>query len=169
MSVVRLLLLALALIVAGCGDEAPRLAAGQPVPAFTLERPDGSVVHFPDDLRGQVVAVRFWADWCPFCKGEMTALEPLYRRLHDSGFRILALNVRQDADTARAFAEAIGISYDVLLDRDGAVARAYGVTGLPTTFVVDRSGRLVTRIVGESTPELMERLVTGLLAPGEGR
>lgn len=159
----RWLLVVVTLVLAGCGDQAPRLVPGEATPAFALDGLNGESVSFPADLKGQVVAIRFWADWCPFCEGEMRAIEPVYRKLEGQGLRILALNVRQDRDIAAAFVEPLGISYQVLLDRDGAVARAYGVSGLPTTFIVDRDGRLVTRILGESTSEVFEKLVLEVL------
>jgi peroxiredoxin len=76
---------------------------------------------------------------------------------------ILALNVRQDRDTAAAFIEKLNISYPALLDKEGEVARAYGVIGLPTTFAIDREGRLHTRIIGESSAELFARIVDELI------
>ena len=151
----------LLVLLSGCGDQAPRLKQGEPTPSFTLDDLNGGSIAFPSDLAGQVVAIRFWADWCPFCKGEMHDLEPVYRAYEDKGLRIFAVNVRQDRETAAAFVEPLGISYEVLLDRDGSVARAYGVTGLPTTFIVDRRGRLVARILGESTAEVFEQLIQG--------
>jgi peroxiredoxin len=151
------------LLLAGCGGDTPQLAPGEPSPPFTLPALAGGPVSLPDDLRGQVVAVRFWADWCPFCESEMRSIEPVYRAYKDQGLRLLAINVRQDAQTAAAFVEPLGISYEVLLDEDGAVARAYGVSGLPTTFFLDRQGRLATRILGESTPEIFEQVVKDLL------
>ena len=154
------------LLLTGCGTETPQLVNGAPPPGFTLPRLEGGNSRFPEDYRGQVVMIRFWADWCPFCKGEMTALEPVYQRLRDQGFQILAVNVRQDAQTANAFVRRLGISYQTLLDSSGEVARAYGVQGLPTTFFVGRDGTLHNRILGESTPELTERLVSDLLGTG---
>jgi len=153
------MLLGLGLLLAGCGDQAPRLQHGTPPPAFALERLDGPPARFPDAFAGRVVVLRFWADWCPFCESEMQAIEPVYRRYRDRGLVILAVNVRQDRSTARAFVEPLNISYDTLLDPDGEVARAYGVLGLPTTFVIDRDGLLHTRIIGESTPELVEHVI----------
>ncbi len=73
------------------------------------------------------------------------------------------MNVRQDPDTAERFVRRLGISYETLLDSDGAAARSYGVIGLPTTFFVDREGRLRTKVLGESTPEVFERIVKELL------
>jgi peroxiredoxin len=151
------------LLLAGCGREPPQLAPGEPPPPFTLPALEGQPVALPADLQDQVVVVRFWADWCPFCKSEMQAIEPVYQAYRDRGLRVLAVNVRQDAKTAAAFVAPLEISYEVLLDGDGAVARAYGVSGLPTTFFLDRRGRLATRILGESTPEVFEQVVKDLL------
>jgi peroxiredoxin len=164
----RTALLAALLLLAACGDETAQLVNGEPAPAFTLPRLEGGSARVPDDYRGQVVAIRFWADWCPFCKDEMTALEPLYQRLKAQGFRILAVNVRQDAETAGAFVRRLGVSYETLLDGEGEVARAYGVQGLPTTFFVDGQGILRARILGESTPEVTERIVGELMGAGAG-
>ena len=159
----RLLVIGSMAFVAGCQGDIPGIQNGDPAPVFALPLLQGGTVAFPADLRGQVVALRFWADWCPFCEKEMKDIEPLHRKYRERGLRILAVNVRQDAATAGRFVDRLGISYEVLLDGDGAVARSYGVAGLPTTFLVDREGRLVTRILGESTPDLLERVLQGLL------
>lgn len=151
------------LLLTACGDPAPRLQAGDPAPPFTLPGLDGESLAVPVDFAGQVVALRFWADWCPFCATEMRDLEPLYRAYRERGLRVLAINVRQDRETAAHFAGRLGLSYPVLLDAEGAVARAYGVSGLPTTLFLDRQGRVATRILGESTPELFRRLLEELL------
>lgn len=156
--------LILPLLLAACSSDAPQLTKDQPVPGFTVPRLEGGTATFPRDYQGKVVAIRFWADWCPFCKDEMIALEPVYQQFHSEGFHILAVNVRQDADTAGKFVARLGISYETLLDVSGEVARSYGVQGLPTTFFVDRGGRLHARILGESTPEVTERIVREMLA-----
>ena len=153
----------LPLLLCACDGESPQLKNGDPVPVVELPGLNGQTIAVPADLRGQVVAVRFWADWCPFCENEMRNIEPVYRAYRDQGLRILAVNVRQDRDTAAAFVASLGISYDVLLDEDGVAARAYGVSGLPTTFFVDRQGRLHNRVIGESTPEVFEQVLKELL------
>ena len=150
-------------LLAGCEQNASTLQAGAPAPAFSLEPLNGPSVRFPEQYRGQVVAIRFWADWCPSCRSEMTALEPVYRQHRDRGLVILAVNVLQPPETVQAFVNQLGISYDVLLDRQGEVMRGYRVMGLPMTFIVDRQGVIRTRIVGESTPEVFERAIAGLL------
>lgn len=151
------------LLTSGCGEPTPQLQAGAPPPAFQLPRLGQDALAFPAQTAGQIVAIRFWADWCPFCESEMTQLEPVYRKYRDRGLRILAVNVRQDPDTARRFVSKLGISYETLLDSDGRVARTYGVLGLPTTFFVDRAGRLKGKVIGESTPEVFERIVQEML------
>lgn len=117
----------------------------------------------PSDFSGKVVALRFWADWCPYCRKEMTELQPVYARLHERGLEILAVNVAQDRDTVRRFIEPLGIRYPVLLDPEGATARAYGVNALPITWLLDRHGIVRGKIVGETTAEVFERQVVKLL------
>jgi peroxiredoxin len=139
------------------------LAKGQPAPAFHLSQMDQGSLNFPDDLKNKVVAIRFWADWCPFCKTEMHDIEPVYQKYKDQGLVILAINVRQNQETVQAFIQKLNISYHVLLDESGKVARAYGVSGLPITFFMGRDGTLQTRILGESTPQTFETIIQGLL------
>ncbi len=153
-------LLWLALLV-GCESPAPQLNA--PAAAFTLNLLNGGPVRFPDQYRGQVVAVHFWAAWCPYCLSEMAALEPIYRQRRDQGLRLLAINIMEDPDAVRAFVQKLGLSFEVLLDPEGEVMRRYGVMGLPATFMVDRQGIIRRRIMGESTPEIFEAAIKDLL------
>ena len=160
------LLIAL-LLLAACGDAQQHLKNGDPAPGFQLEKLDSGQARFPGQYKGQVVALRFWADWCPFCEGEMRQLEPVYRKYQEQGLTILAVNVRQDRETAAAFVGKLDISYDTLLDLEGEVARSYGVNGLPTTFIIDAKGVLRSRILGESTPEIFEQAVLAAMKSDE--
>ncbi len=166
---IRILIFTLLLVpalLAGCSDDTVQLQNGAPAPAFELPDLDGNRVRFPADLTGRVTAIRFWADWCPFCEQEMKELEPVYRKYRPRGLAILAVNVRQDRDTAARFVAKLGISYPTLLDQEGEVARRYGVMGLPTTYFVDGNGVLRAKVLGESTPDVFEKIVLELL---EGR
>ena len=147
----------------GCEPELPVLKNGAPAPAFTLERLDSSSIRFPEQYHGQVVVLRFWADWCLYCHSEMQALEPVYRQHRDQGLVILAINVMQSPAIVRKFVQEIGLSYEVLLDRQGEVMRRYQVMGLPMTYLIDRKGIVRARIVGESTPAVFTRTINGLL------
>ena len=155
--------LVLSVLLTGCEQNVTATKTDSPAPTFTLERLDGPAVHFPEQYRGQVVAIRFWADWCPYCHAEMQALEPVYRQYRDRGLAILAVNVLQSLETVRPFVQGLDISYEVLLDPQGAVTRDYRVMGLPMTFIIDRQGVIRARIVGESTPEVFERAIATLL------
>ena len=152
-----------ALLLTACGSESVQLSKGQMAPEFRLVDLQQNEARFPQDFTGKVVVIRFWADWCNFCETEMKAIEPVYQKYQQEGLAILALNVRQDRETAAAFIAKLDISYDVLLDTEGQAARIYGVMGLPTTFFVDREGRLHTRVIGESTPEVFEAILDEML------
>jgi cytochrome c biogenesis protein CcmG, thiol:disulfide interchange protein DsbE len=156
--------LILAFLLAGCGGEAVQPPVnGEPAPAFQAANLAGSNLKVPGDLAGKVVAIRFWADWCPYCRKEMAELQPVYARLHGRGLEILAVNVAQERDSVQRFVGPLGIRYPVLLDPEGVTARAYGVQALPITFLLDRRGIVRGKIVGEATPEVFERRVVELL------
>jgi thiol-disulfide isomerase/thioredoxin len=107
-------------------------------------------------LRGSVVLVNLWATWCEPCRWEMPELERLYRRLGPRGLVVVAVSedeappggvagLRRDL---AGFTSARGISFPVLLDPEGRLGRLFGVSGLPTTFLIDRDGRVVRRVLG---------------------
>ncbi|KAF0102515.1 MAG: Thiol-disulfide isomerase and thioredoxin [bacterium] len=150
-------------LLVACGEEPMPPATGQPAPAFVAHTLTGAAVKVPADYAGRVVALRFWADWCPYCREEMAALAPVQARLRDRGLTLLAINVAQDADTVARFARGLGIDYPILLDTDGAIARAYGVRALPVTYLLDRDGRVRGKIVGEATAAVFEARVRELL------
>lgn len=156
--------LASILLLAACGgQDTPTPANGQPAPAFRLVALAGGQIDLPQSLAGKVVALRFWADWCPYCRKEMAELQPVYARLQPQGLEILAVNVAQSPDSVRRFVEPLGIAYPILLDPEGATARAYGVKALPMTWLIDCHGMVRGKIVGEATPEVFERKVRELL------
>ncbi|MFA7617944.1 MAG: TlpA disulfide reductase family protein [Thiohalomonadaceae bacterium] len=150
----------------GCESGAPRLKAGDIAPPFELLTMDGDALELAD-LHGQVVAVRFWADWCPYCRSEMIALEPVYRRLHGEGLEILAVNVAQERATVVNFMKMLDVSYPALMDETSEVARLYGVIGLPMTVFVDRAGRVRGKILGESDASSFETMARSLLSESE--
>jgi thiol-disulfide isomerase/thioredoxin len=143
-----------ALIVAGLvlrstgllpGSQAPTPpAAGQPggpAPDFSLPLADGGGgSRTLAQQRGKVVLLNFWATWCEPCRAEMPALQQLDQDLRDRPFALYPINLQEDAATVDPYTQQIGFQVPVLLDQEGAVTRAYGVRGLPATFLIDRSG-----------------------------
>jgi len=102
-----------------------------------------------DKVRGKVVLLRFWADWCPYCRYEMPVIDKYYRKLNKEGFLVLAVNVKQSAEVALAFTAQLDITFPVPLDPDGKMARRYGVYAIPTNFLIDRQGVIREILIGE--------------------
>jgi len=102
-----------------------------------------------DKVRGKVVLLRFWADWCPYCRYEMPIIDKYYRKLNKEGFLVLAVNVKQSAEVALAFTAQLDITFPVPLDPDGKIARRYGVYAIPTNFLIDRQGVIREILIGE--------------------
>jgi cytochrome c biogenesis protein CcmG/thiol:disulfide interchange protein DsbE len=164
MTRMRPLVLLLAFLVAACGGEpAAKLNAGDAAPAFEARRLDGSAVQVPAAYAGRPLVIRFWADWCKYCEGEMKAIEPVYLRYRDRGIEVLAVNAGQDRAIVAAFVGKLGISYPALLDEDAAAAKRYGVVGLPTTYFIDSHGKVKAKIVGEADAATFERRLLELL------
>lgn len=145
-------------------------AAGRPAaverdqlaPLFRLTTIDGQTIDLAD-TQGDVVLVNFWATWCPPCRAEMPVIEAAYQQHKDKGFRVLAVDLREDAPLVTAYGQELGLSFPLLLDQSGDVALAYRVQNLPRSFLIDRQGRVVRIHPGELTPETIERYLQELL------
>lgn len=135
----RVVMLCCIALLSACGEQ-----RFQPLeaPDFSLPLLDGSGTASPGELRGQVVYLSFWASWCIPCRQEMPYLAQLWERHHQRGFQVLAINVDEDVEAARAFVEEYGIEFPVLLDTAREVSASYRVPGYPTHFIVDRTGRI---------------------------
>jgi cytochrome c biogenesis protein CcmG, thiol:disulfide interchange protein DsbE len=151
------------LLVVACSENKVALAKGQPTPDFNLENLQRQNVNFPGDFSNKVVLISFWADWCPSCKKELRDFETIYQKYHEQGLVVLALNIEQDEQTAEAFISDLNLSYDVLLDAKGDVAKRYATKSLPATLVLDREGNLHTRLLGETPADVFEEIITSLL------
>ena len=121
--------------------------AGAHPPDFAGRTTDHRRVSL-NELRGKVVVVNFWASWCLECRPEMPVLENLHRELASRGLAIVGVNAREEARAITRYAEQLGLTFPLVLDRTGKINELYGVIGLPTTFVVARDGRAVAFAVG---------------------
>ncbi|MDR0586891.1 MAG: TlpA family protein disulfide reductase [Treponema sp.] len=101
-----------------------------------------------EDYRGKVLFLNLWATWCGPCRSEMPSMEKLYRRFRDKGLEILAVNIQEQKADVEAFMRRNKLNFPVVLDEDGRIARQYGVTGIPTSYILDRQGRVILRLVG---------------------
>ena len=120
-----------------------------PAPQFTLEDMDEEK-HSLEDLRGKVILLNFWATWCPPCRREMPSMQRLYEKYQGRGLVVVAVNQWEDADHVFAYTGDLNVfpSFPILFDPESKVSQQYGVKGLPTSFVIDRAGRLVYRAIG---------------------
>ena len=100
------------------------------------------------DLRGKVVFLNFWATWCPSCKLEMPAMEELHREFGNEGLVILAINYREDPEEIKAFFREHHLTFTALLDKEGKAFELYKTWSLPTTYLIDKDGEMVGRVIG---------------------
>ncbi len=123
------------------------LGKGKPAPDFTLKTLDGKEVSL-SDLRGKVVLINFWATWCPPCRSEMPLFERVYREYKDKGFEILAVSTDSSLEPVKKFVKDYKLSFKIAYD-DKNVAGLYGIQGLPTSFLIDRDGKILKVRLGE--------------------
>jgi cytochrome c biogenesis protein CcmG, thiol:disulfide interchange protein DsbE len=145
-----------------CAAEAA-LRIGSALPSVALPGLDGTPVSIPESVRGKVVVLHFWQVGCSSCKLEMPAMDALYKQYQRKGLAVLAVNVGQKKEIVHAFAAELRATYPLLMDPDGKSAAVYGVTDVPRTYVIDRSGIVRYRILGGATPETLKKLILSLL------
>lgn len=117
---------------------------------FTLPDLQGKIVRLAD-LKGDVILINFWATWCGDCLLEMPEFEKLYQKLKGKGLSILAVSLdKKGAAEIEAFLknENLNLTYPILLDPDGHVSRAYGISWVPATIIIGRNGKVIERILG---------------------
>jgi peroxiredoxin len=139
------------------------IAPGQLAFDFTLDDVSGQRIKL-SDLRGRPVVINFWATWCPPCRQELPALQSAYQRFRDQGVVLLGVNLKENVETIQNFTTQFGLTYPLLLDRDGAVSERYQVRGIPTTVIVDADGVVRARHVGPLTEDKFAEYVSPLLA-----
>jgi thiol-disulfide isomerase/thioredoxin len=114
---------------------------------FTLDALDGSRLSL-SSFKGKVVFLSFWATWCGPCKEELPSIQALYQKLSGKGFVVLAVDLGEGKAKVEQFVKANNLTFPVLLDGDAAVGSSYGASSIPTNYLIDRSGRIIARVVG---------------------
>jgi peroxiredoxin len=132
-------------------------------PALKLSDLTG-MEHALTDYHGQVVLVNLWATWCPPCKAEMPTLEAYHNAHQADGFVTIAINDGDPADAVAAFVQEYELTFPVWLDPTyEATDRAFKTRNLPSSFVIDREGKIRLRWVGEIDRAALEKYVTPLI------
>lgn len=129
--------------------EAPTI--GALAPDFTLRDVDGKTVRLADFRGKNPVFLNFWASWCPACRQEAPQNEKLYRHLGPNGLKFLAVSIDRGPSAlndVRKFMEEFKLSFRPLLDSNGEILDRYGVTAIPTTFLINQNGKIMAKEVG---------------------
>lgn len=167
-AILFLFLLLVAGVLTGMGSKPPQVTG--PAPDFETETPKGEKGSLKDH-RGKPVILTFWATWCEPCKKEMPEIQAAYEAHKNEELVVLAVNFGEKGENAQAFAEKMGLTFPILLDRRANIAERYGVVSLPVTFFIDRDGIIRERVFGgtltkESISDIFLRLKVGSEAQG---
>jgi cytochrome c biogenesis protein CcmG/thiol:disulfide interchange protein DsbE len=154
------LILVLILILVGFGwlarDRFAPVVVGSPAPDFVATDLDGNTVRL-SDLQGEVVLLNIWATWCPPCRVEMPSMQRLHEMLGPKGLKMVAVSVDAPigmidrsgyaGGDVQAFADEFALTFPIWLDPSGDVKRIYRAAGIPETFIIDRNGIIVRKVL----------------------
>ena len=133
-------------------DKIEMAVIGKSVGDFSLMDLDGKTVHL-SDYKGKTVLINAWATWCPPCRAEMPDLENYYRQQKENNFVILAINAGDTLEQAQGFVRSNNLSFPVLLDPDVEILQALGITGFPTSILIDPDGIVKYIHIGMFRPD----------------
>jgi cytochrome c biogenesis protein CcmG/thiol:disulfide interchange protein DsbE len=156
------------LLPAGAPPEPPQNASRAPVAsldALAIEDLDGKRVSL-DPFRGRVVLLDFWASWCLPCRASFPFYDGLQKKYSDRGLRVVGLTLEENEEAIRSFLESVPAQFPVVRDPSGAAGETFGVVAMPTTFLLDRDGRVAARFEGSdaATRARLERSIETLLS-----
>jgi cytochrome c biogenesis protein CcmG/thiol:disulfide interchange protein DsbE len=137
---------------------------GDPVPDFQLTAFDGSSMNLGTE-QGRVVVVNFFASWCAPCRQEATALEQTWLDYQDRGVQFFGIAYKDADSKAQAFLDEFDVTYPSTVERNNHTARAYGLTGVPETFVIDQQGLLARHFLGPITQAQLSQEIDRLVGP----
>jgi thiol-disulfide isomerase/thioredoxin len=160
-------LVAGAVALAKFGPEVDPVSINSPAPDFrAIDLASGDSVSLRERYHGAVTLVNVWATWCIPCRVEMPAMEKVYQAMAPRGFRIAAVSIDEGSpEDVQAFGRELGLSFDLLQDRSTKVQQIYQTTGVPESFLLNRQGKIVKRVIGAQdwnskvNRDLIERLL----------
>ena len=130
-------------------------------PVWELKDPDGKLVK-SSDFDGKVVILDFWATWCPPCKAEIPGFIELQKRYGEKGLVVVGVSVdEQGSSVVKQFMKEFAMNYPVVMG-NFKMMQDFGGTAIPTTFIIDRSGKIVSKHVGLASKETFEKEITPL-------
>lgn len=149
--------------------KSPSAADGRAAPDFLLRTIQGNPLRL-SDLQGKPVIVNFWATWCTTCRDETPDLISLYQQNKEAGLVLLGVDLREADGPVQEFANEFGISYPVVMDRDGQVAGTWHIggptNGVPATYFIDRTGVVRLVVFGPLTPDKVQQGLSLIMGTG---
>ena len=141
---------AAAVALARVGERLARVDLGAHAPdARAYDLGSGDTVSLRKRYQGQVTLINIWATWCVPCRVEMPSMQLLYDSLASRGFRIAAVSIDAGpTEDVRAFGKELHLSFDLLQDQSGRIQQIYQTTGVPESFLLDKDGVIVKRVIG---------------------
>ena len=124
------------------------LVVGDQVQVFSLEKTDGGVFRYPQDVAGKVVFLNFWASWCPECKVELPELVEIQEKYKDRPFALLAVSMDRKRKSADKFLKKAGLDIVVLFDNEQKVINAFAPVGVPASYLIGPDGKVDKVYVG---------------------
>ncbi len=146
------------------GSLAPGQVIGRVAPDFSLKTLDGKTLTL-SDLRGKAVVLNFWATWCPPCKVELPWFVDLQKQYGPQGLQVVGISEDEGGkDKVAQFVKEMGVNYTIAVD-DNSVSEKYGdVEDLPTTFYIDRNGKIIQFAMGLVDRDEIEQKMKAALA-----
>ena len=156
-----------AFTLARLGTGIDQVSVGSEAPDFrAVDLATGDSVSFREHYEGAVTLINIWATWCIPCRVEMPSMDSVYQSLAPRGFKIAAVSIDEGSpEDVRAFGQDLGLTFDLLQDRSTRIAQLYQTTGVPESFLINKDGKIVKRLMGDhkwNAPvnrELIERLL----------
>ncbi|MFH1075394.1 MAG: TlpA disulfide reductase family protein [Pseudomonadota bacterium] len=171
-SLALVVLLIVIITICSCEEENPLRNAkldysNKRAPSFRITDLSGITISL-DALQGKVVFINFFATWCSPCRMEIPFFVDLYAKYHAQGFEIIGISIDQygGTDLIKKFSSMYKINYPVGLLTEDIANKYRGITGVPTTLIIDKNGDINQAIVGPRSKEEFEKIITGLLTPG---
>ncbi len=138
--------------------------SNQKAPDFTLKTLENEDFHLYDYL-GNVIIINFWDTWCPPCRVEIPHFIELYSKYADEGFLMVGIAFgREGKDKVMSFAQEQGINYPLVIADQKVVSSYGGINAIPTTFIIDREGKIVEKVIGYRDKEFFEGKIKSLLS-----
>ncbi|WP_150270980.1 redoxin domain-containing protein [Paenibacillus tepidiphilus] len=135
---------------------------GVKAPGFKLYGLDGTL-HTLEDYKDKAVVLNFWGSWCAPCVKEMPVLQAGWEKYRERGVAVVGVNVAEDRATVENFVKQVGIDFPVIMDKDRDAVQSYGVSPLPTTFFINKNGKVANIHIGQLDANVLDTQIRKLV------